>query len=207
MKCKQFLLALLAVLGMVGCKEKEPETYYVSQEMLMYCWFPNGSYWVYQEAGSGGWDSVYASEATHRMNVDNDELGYDYEGYGLTLTVQGKKRRQATIAWPTGSQGAHTLSETTEIYADSSGQQVDYVFFWDSRGRDTLASYPTTYIDRHWDSIVIHGTTYYDAIEVVTDLPAADWTFNLVWAKDIGIVRRFMVDGTIWELVRYHINR
>jgi hypothetical protein len=56
------------------------------------------------------------------------------------------------------------------------------------------------------DSIVIFGKTYYDAIEVAVDPPqAASHSHHIIWARNVGIVRRAMVDGTSWSLLRYQI--
>jgi hypothetical protein len=205
MKCKHLLLALLAVLGMVGCKEKEPETYYVSQEMLRYCWFPVGSHWIYEEASTPGlFDSVYVDAANEIVENDGDD--FKSELYSLTLKIFGKSRKQTTAAHPVGPNYEHVRSRTLESYSDSTGEYYDYVLFWDTRGLDTLAIYPSPYILRH-DTIVINGVTYFDAIEVITNPPqAADWTHNTVWVRHVGLVRRSLVDGTVWNLVRYHIE-
>ena len=205
MKNKHFIYILLAVLVFLACKDKTP-TYYVDKEMLRYCWFPEGSYWIYEEANTPGLlDSVYASDVTRRINQEPEE-DYKYEGFGMTLVVESKKRRQSTLAWP-GEQESETLSELTEFYSDAGGQQVDYLFFSHTRGLDTLTSYPTTIICNRLDTVNIHGKTYKDAIEVCIDPPSvADWTYNVIWAKDVGIIRRSMHNGIIWELVRYRIN-
>jgi hypothetical protein len=53
------------------------------------------------------------------------------------------------------------------------------------------------------EGIVILGKTYYDAVEIVTDPPqVADHSYEVVWARNVGVVRRVMVDGTSWALIR-----
>jgi hypothetical protein len=71
------------LLSMLGCKEKEPETYYVNQEMLKYCWFPAGSYWIYEEDSvPGSTDSVYITSRNSGIIEDEGE-DYPYEHYAL----------------------------------------------------------------------------------------------------------------------------
>jgi hypothetical protein len=206
MKLKHLFGLLTIVLFLFGCKEPEPETYYVNEEMLQYCWFPVGSYWIYEEANTVGlFDSVYVLDATNAV-LENDGDDFKSESYSLTLKILGKSRKQTTAAHPVGPNYEHVRSRTLESYSDSTGEYYDYILFWDTRGNDTLAIYPSPYIQRH-DTIVINGTTYYDAIEVITDPPqAADWTYNTVWVRHVGLVRRSLVDGTVWNLARYNIN-
>ena len=205
MKNKRFIYILLAVLIFVGCKDKTP-TYYVDKEMLRYCWFPEGSYWIYEEANTPGLlDSVYANDVSSRI-VNDEDSGYKYEAYTIILNVQEKRRIQSILAWP-GENESETLSELTESFSDPSGQQLDYLFFSHTSVLDTLTSYQTTIICNRHDSITIHGSIYLDAIEVcITPPQVADWTYNVIWVKDIGIVRRSLIDGKTWNLIRYHIN-
>jgi hypothetical protein len=201
-------LSILVICLTMGCKEREPKpTYYVSKEMLRYCWFPDGSYWIYEEGDStGDFDSVYSSEAATRITKDPEEA-YNWEGYGMALTIRGKYRYQSTIAWPSGVDGTHTLSEMFEFYSNSMVEEVDYVLYWDTQGPNTPFVYPTTQIVGRYDSMEIRGVVYHDVIEVATHPSAAEYTHNVVWAKDVGVIRRSIVDGTVWNLVRYHINR
>ncbi|MBK9450711.1 MAG: hypothetical protein IPN95_15150 [Bacteroidetes bacterium] len=203
-----FLFFLILFLAM-GCKEREPiPTYYVSKEMLRYCWFPNDSYWIYEEGDStGDFDSVYASHAGTQIYEDSEE-GYNWENYTLALTIRGRRRFQSTNAWLAGSDGSHTLSDMFEYYSDSTVEESDHVLFWDTRGLNTTFVYPATKVVGRYDSLEIRGVVYHDVIEVATDPPsAAEYTYNVVWAKDIGVIRRSILDGTVWNLVRYHINR
>ncbi len=205
MKTKFFFLILIAVLGMSACKERvEPKTYYVNQEMLRYCWFPVGSYWIYEaENSSGLTDSVYITN-TYQSILPDDGEGFQSERYGNGIVIQGKRFGQTRTAWPSSQDGTVTIM--VEGYSDSTGSESDHVFFWDENGSERLSYYPELQISNRWDSIVIQGITYYNAIEIATDLWAADWTYNIVWAKDVGVIRRTLVDGTSWELVSYHIN-
>ncbi len=193
----------------MGCKEREPKpTYYVSKEMLRYCWFPNDSYWIYEEGDSSGdFDSVYASHAGTQITKDPDDSGYNWENYTLALTIRGRRRFQSTNAWPSGVDGSHTLSEMIEYYSNSMVEESDYMLSWDTQGPDTPFVYVNTQIVGHYDSMEIRGVVYHDVIEVATHPLEADYTHNVVWAKDVGVIRRSIVDGTVWSLVRYHINR
>ena len=56
--------------------------------------------------------------------------------------------------------------------------------------------------------IELQGRKYFDIVDVQSTPPGSgSQTFRTVWVRNVGIVRRFMTDGTIWNLVRYHINQ
>jgi hypothetical protein len=208
MKSRHLLFIFLVILVLVSCKGKEDlPNYYVDAEILRYCWFPEGSYWIYQlDSSSTVFDSVYLSNGTRRL-IEAESNDYFFESYAYTLNVSGQSRRQAISALPLDPSGESILSELVESYSNSSVKQYDYLLFEYSGGGETLGIHPSPFKTHH-DSISIEGTTYFDALQVsVNPAQAADWTYDIIWVKDIGIARRSMRDGTTWNLIRYHINR
>ena len=205
-RIRHFIWNLTFALLILGCKEKELPTYYVSQEMLRYCWFPEGSYWIYEEDSTPGWfDSVYVSNPLHLIApVEGDD--FNSEGYSNDLVMSGLKFRQGSQAEPLNSTEGPSISYLSEFYSDSTGQVHDYLLFSSSNGTNQLPFHPSTSITGHLDSIVVHNKIYYDVIEITTSSNEAEFTILSLWAKDIGVLRRALKDGTSWSLVRYHIN-
>lgn len=206
MKLERLIFFWVSVLVFLGCKEKEPETYYVSQEMLRYCWFPAGSYWIYEEDSTPGWmDSVYVSNPLHVIEPVEGE-DYISEGFGNDIELRGLKFRQGSQADPGSIDGNVTISYVSEFYSDSGGQLHDYLLFMNSDGGNVLSKHSSTKRTNQFDSIAIHNITYFNAVEITTS-PAseADFTVASIWAKDIGVLHRRLKDGTSWSLVRYRI--
>ena len=206
MKASRWFWVWMLVLFVFGCKEKEPLTYYVNQEMLPYCWFPTGSYWIYQEEGTPGLtDSVYITNTWTEILPEEGE-GFQSERYGNGIMIQGKLFGQTRTAWP--SAAGENLSVTMMIEGHNGGSEIisDPVFFWDTDGSSVLSYYPDISAV-HQDSLTFWGNTYHDLIVVTRTPPqAADRTFETIWARGVGVIRRSMVDGTSWSLLRYHIN-
>jgi hypothetical protein len=203
------LLFVLVLCLATGCKEREPEpTFYVDQEVLSFCWFPMGSYWVYEEASMPGMlDSVYNSNPMHLI-VKSDGDNYASEGYSCDVKIRGLLVRQGASAEPKWAVDGPSVSYVSEFYSDSISEYHDYVLFKHSDGQNYFSFYPSTTIVQKADSIQILGVTYHDIVEVATSPQSmANFTQNVVWAKDVGVIRRSFVDGTVWNLVRYHINR
>ena len=196
------------ILVLLSCKGKEDiPVYYVDKEMLRYCWFPDGSYWIYQLEGSPTvFDSVSLASSISRL-VEAESNDYFFESYAYNLNVSGQNRRQAISALPLDRTGESMLFELIESYSNSSLEQHDYLLFEYSSGEETLGIHPAPF-KTHLDSMTIEGTTYFDVVQATVNPPqAADWTYDIVWVKDIGIVRRSMRDGNTWNLIRYHLNR
>ncbi len=206
MKIKQFLSVFLAILGLMGCKDDEPLTYYVNQEMLSYCWFPVGSYWIYQEEGTPSLtDSVYVTNTWMEILPDYGE-GFQMERYGNGLVMQGKLYGQSRTAWPSATFRDVTETVLDEGYSDSSEMVTDPIFFWDGMGSTVYSGYPEI-TSRQIDSLTFWGNTYHDLIVVTRTPPQnAERTYETIWARNVGVVRRSLRDGTNWSLLRYHIN-
>jgi hypothetical protein len=202
------LFALFTVLACEACKEPvELPTYYVDKAILRYAWFPDGSYWIYKERNSVDvFDSVYSLNA--RQGIDEVEgQNYQNETYGMTIIADGRYTHQVIFAIPTGTAEDPVLSELREIYSNASVEHNDYLLTFNPVGNETFGIFPFA-VQTHHDSMEVEGTTYYDVYEVdVTPSSNADWTHHIVWAKDVGIIQRFTIDGKEWNLVRHHINR
>jgi hypothetical protein len=199
--------SLIALLACQACKEPvELPTYYVDPAILRYAWFPDGSYWVYKERNSVDvFDSVYSFNAKQRID-EIDGQDYKSEGYGLTIIFNGRYTHQMIRAFPKDQKGSVIASELMESYSNASVEQYDYLLMLDPRDRDTFGIYPYA-VQTHRDSMKVEGETYYDIYEVdVTPASNADWTHHIAWAKDVGIIQRYTIDGKEWNLVRHHIN-
>lgn len=206
-KIHRFLITVLACMSMLGCKEKERPTFYVDPEILSYCLFPEGSYWVYQnESLQTLTDSAYLTNRRHSI-IDSEEEGIQADTYSYDLRFLGKSREVVITAAPGDSELESTVTLVSEFYSSSASQEYDYLLRSDSRNLDTVSVFPITYITTRLDSIQISGKTYHDVIEFETSPSgASDFTSKVTWAKGIGIVRRTLVNGEVWNVVRYRIN-
>ena len=80
-----------AVLVGYGCKEKEPPVVYLNPEILPYCWFETGSYWIYEEESTPGWlDSSYVTYHWVENTPDEANQGWEMEHYGNSLMLRGR---------------------------------------------------------------------------------------------------------------------
>lgn len=193
----------------IGCKEEPVPTFYVHQEMLPYCWFPNGGYWVYTDLTTPGrTDSNYTvGEPSISIIPDMDNVGYKSESYGIEMHYFGQNAGLSLFAYGYGPELEYTYTvvrEAIHVPDDSFG---DPTFFWDDDLPDTLAENAYVTVSARYDSIQIQGSTYYDAIEVAASSGSGVELFQrTIWARGVGVVRRSMTDGSVWELLRYEVR-
>lgn len=200
------IFLLLLSLLWLGCRRDKTPTIYVHKEMLPYCWFPNGGYWVYEDVTTPGvMDSTYAyGNSGVDIIPDAYRLGYEAEWYYVGYFSRGHAGWQGITSHAYGDDFEFSISLMEESFTDSAGEHRSTLLFWDEDSPDTLIMEAYLTIVVRLDSITISGTTYHDVIQS-TNSPAQE-TVEVIWARGVGIVRRTMADGTIWELVRYHIN-
>jgi hypothetical protein len=205
MDSKYIFLFLAVVVFMVGCKEKEPETYYVNPEMLRYCWFPVGSYWIYEEDSvPGSTDSVYI---TYRKSGVIEDEGYDYpyEHYAMEMEIFGQYHTHEISVHLGYDNATNTILE--ERNRDLPFDDTNILLFSNSNGENVLGTDYDGYSKEVLDSVPILGTVYYDVIKVwPNQLSGTLDTAASYWCRGIGLIRREVVGGNAWNLKRYEIH-
>lgn len=209
-------LPLLALL-LAGCPgDPEQKIAYVDPEILRYGWFPVGSYWVYEKDGvPGQLDSNYvvANKHTFELYDFDHHTGNTLEYEVFSTSIVEKTRTTHRRFYPVGFALEGSMSNYD--VEDSTKNPLIYYrdFFYFPSGKDFLEvgdlNDSTTIIIRitsRFTNLQIHGQTYPEAIEV-TSYPATQpyEIFSMVWVKDVGIVRKTYVDGSVWSLLRYDI--
>lgn len=191
----------------MGCKKKELPILYVKQEILPYCWFSVGSYWIYEEENTPGWiDSSFVKSRWTNIDPDESYEGYRAEYYGSTQVIRGKVFGQGRRSWPLSSDLASSYSVMSEAYTDTASNAFDYTLFWNPMNPSDFPGAPNTLTILHLDSVSVGNRVFYDVYDVGHEPQAfVAHSRRIVWARNIGVIKRVMADGTIWNLVRHHI--
>ncbi len=131
--------------------------------------------------------------------------GFQKERYGNGLVLQGKLFGQSRTAWPSATNEDVTETVFDYGYSDTSGMVTVLIFFRDGIGSTVYSGYPGI-TSRYVDSLTFWGNAYHDLIVLTRTPPQnADRTYETIWARNVGVVRRSLSDGTNWSLLRYHI--
>ena len=202
MKRLFFLSLLFLSLSAMWCK-KSDSTYYtpLSQDFLSYFAFPKGSWWVYKEINTGKTDSFYVTQ----YGIDNVyDKKADFHYQSLSYGLHGNKYQCTAGANPSidGTKFYYTQIFKGNDSFNSSSTRLFYPFEINRPTSDGVV------IKMLADSIAIQNNTYLDIC--ITDKSFAqpiDPIKSEYYCKNIGVIKRVYSDGTVWEVIKYHLNK
>lgn len=194
--------ALYLLLTAFGCgKEKIVPLYTVSPDFLAYCYFQKGSYWIYeQDSFPGSLDSVYVVNSSHdTIKEYNARPRYEYERFLYWYVMNGIK----LVVRIDNSGPDYFLLQMVET---DSVWNYSACHLFQRAGTDSIED-GLTKITGRFAAMTINRTVYHDLVQVTHfENTNGNPTREILFAKDVGVVRRSFWDGTTWSLKRYHIN-
>ena len=182
----------------------EKETYMVPESFKRYFYFPVGSWWVYKNQ-SGKLDTLtiqsISSEIadnfhSYKTNYEQIIIRYNSSRFGdffiftsATINFDGFSLCSASPAY---------FTELTDFAKTPKGEQK--------------AQNCSTEIE-WWieDTVIINNKNYYNVVvnKTTSTIPSfiEDYPIKGYFKEDIGLIKRELQNGEIWELVDYKINK
>ena len=190
---KKVLIIILAGLQFVftNCNDKPKPTVYLSQSTKDYCRFKESSWWVYKNQ-FGQKDSNYIFEFMDQM--------------------RGSKRTSKIFEGAEFKLGTSFYSDTFIFIIENNiltnvkieiGQTVG-MYYCDNKDTNKVVIFDSETIQLK-DTLEEYNN--FKKIKIFKVSATMD-RFNpliIYYAKNIGIIRKEMLDGTIWELENYHV--
>lgn len=183
---------------------KDPKpTYYMSEEFKDYVFFPEGSWWFYENQ-YGQKDSVYLFWKKTKIVKNSKTVEYNYEMFKQHLTSSfydslfgsGGAELAGTKQPSTYFEGS--LENETNVFPQFfTGKDVDYVLPLNNNLKYT----------QFQDSLKIFDNTFFyvKKFEII-DQEGQQQPKFIWYAKNVGVIKKEMFDSTIWKLKDYHIN-
>jgi hypothetical protein len=181
----------------------------MDQEFKDYCVFPVGSYWVYEDSASHAIDSISVFYSEITIMKKNNKQGYNSEN--LTLKTARTYTKDTTLAfsYPYSSlEGFYVLSEGVVF----NYTRTDFAKFFSIKDTGYVLNSSECSILKHesnLDSMVINTQKYYN-IKVFTNIffpnPPYAEEKRIFHSRKVGVIRRELNNGQVWNLIRYHIN-
>jgi len=212
MKFQFYLFCMLLLVSIVSCfkpNDIDKETAFLPEEFKAYTVFNEGTWWIYEDIHTGERDSSFVFSDTTFIK-DSDRISFMYER-NEQLTV----RRNDTIS--------------KEAFPSSRGLEEGYIYIYREGDYPNFSSFMyllTNPIDSVNQQIPVQGGAfiismsqtstiqnqlYSKTITVSFDGAVAEngnppWRIrSCTFAQNVGMIRIQYYDGTIWELVDYHI--
>lgn len=188
-----------------SCKKDEKPIVYIPLDttFLSYCAFPVGSWWSYKEINTGQRDSFYVTRTEqeairdHHSDLDYYKLIYHITNLNDTFYYSTKPFYFST----------YYTFVLYEIYNAYNGTHIAARFF-SPYNNDTLYNYGCLYLKMSIDTMTINGHLY-NNIKVMEN--KASTYGNKIkteyYCKNVGVIRKELFNGEIWEIKNYHINQ
>lgn len=184
---KLFIIFLVAIFALVGCKKNKPQPdpnapyYQFSAEGLSYIQLPINSHFIYRDSVTGFHDSVVVvTSAVDKVYVPtqgtifNGNFAYYHQVYTLKM--------KSTLSSDTWFSGTASSTSSDLFTFDTYHNSMKYAVF----------IYPVT--SRLITSMVVEGKVYlnveqYD-FEHISAIDAENISVVYYWAKGVGIIKR-----------------
>jgi hypothetical protein len=200
-----------------SCEGKYGPFVPMPKEFKSYTVFPKESYWIYRDSASMLLDSINQYDTySGRLGSDWNSY-YEYEDWILyyNSSRQLNKSIQRRSSLSQFREGDHLKNFSYVLYEDvqQSGVYAFYAVYFDC---DTLKSafqysddVEVTYI-KLLSNITI-GSNVFTNVKVFEQsklLPGSPTTLThrVFIAPNVGIIRRELFNGEVWELQKYFIN-
>ena len=200
MKVPPFSLILILFLFTGGCCQ-HAETYSVPESFKQYFYFPEGSYWVYKNQ-SEAYDTLTLLSTDSRIENMHSESCDKYE----KITINYNSSNFSKINLSTTYISFFMLCELNKNYFT---ELTDFAKYTNGEQKAQSCS-----SDIEWwieDTIVVNNKNYYDVVvnKTTSFIPPSisDFPIKGFYKENIGLIKRELQNGEIWELIDYKINK
>jgi hypothetical protein len=196
-----FILILFLFIG--GCCQ-HAETYNVPASFKQYFYFPTGSWWVYK-------NQFEAFDTLRILNINSEKKEMHTEAcdkYEL-LTVSYLSSYVGLLEITTHTKSDFfTLCENTSPH-NYFTELTDFGKYTNGEQKAQSCS-----SDIEWwveDTVVVNNKIYNDVVvnKTTSYIPPSisDFPIKAYFKENIGLIKRELQNGEIWELIDYKINK
>ena len=206
MKKNWLCLLCIVLVVLISCeKDPPPEktSYFMDEEFLDHTIFKPGSWWVYEKDTMTPTDSVYVikSEVT---NMSHDSVDYNWQRSVMefksslnndTITSLGDLVEESFTYYSKQKRSGNPSSEVLDFF---SLKPVGYIL--DLSG--SLKMKYDTVRDVLVDSLPYTNVKIFQNLVTPSNpkLPRELW-----YAKNVGLVRKELFNGEVWNLTKYNV--
>lgn len=219
---KQFAFIIICGMAVLDSCHQDPipspqpsnTTYWIPREVKDYCYFKEGSYWIYQDSATGQLDSVYVYYAANGLdtlhNQDYNGL-YDWFDCKMMSSFDNYTYEHWYHATYMSTHPNRAMCYRDKYRpGDDAGETIiiDYPFVIGQNCYPVGSGTVTTV--GFLDSMIVDQIFYHNVDILSQSDDATMNTGHSVYylSKNIGIIRKEKPDSNIvWNLLRYQINQ
>jgi hypothetical protein len=200
-------IPILLTVGFGSCDKENYPTYRMEADFKDYVLFPVGSYWVYNQEGNIRRDSIYLFNQIVSMNETRKIYRFNYEQfvqnmsssyYKDTLVGAGGAEKDGDLICFLYTEGflSTSLERNLQFYTKHDpGSTLDFTESMRVKYTETLNTYSVNG-HQYNDVKVFESTIIRDAL----------MTRKIYYARGVGVIRKELFNGQVWNLQRYKVN-
>lgn len=209
------VMGLSIILGLQSCKPDDsnpidPRYFKAPQEVLDYCYFKEGSYWIYRDSVSGQRDTVYVISSNFDTLINNNEGVTEYYDIFLVTTYSSFDKYNVNIRLqdrPWLVTGAPIVFYTKYKPGDVKGTTVHHFYPYKVGSINYGTSDIITLIDTKPKYDILQNSFNSTLIYQHSKDPNYDYSSTVIYqAKNIGTIKKVIkAKNQVWELIEYNI--
>jgi hypothetical protein len=204
------LLAMPLMANYSSCKKKpERAIYNTSKEFKDYVLFKTGSYWIYKLEGAvTNTDTNTLIKTELQLVKDARTIGYDFE----KLLMHSKRTYSHDTLIIFGGalfKGTHGVDYYEEL--STTNLNAADIHYFDGKAKGSIVEIYANRRTKYSDSLAnytIEGKTY-PSVKVFDMLdqgyPATP--AKVYFAKNVGIIRKELWNGQVWNLIKHQVSQ
>ena len=192
-------------------KCSDANTIKLPKDMLDFFYFKRGTYWVYQKDSTDQIDSVWVVD--DNMGTEDPKSakqdcgcgqGKCYQTAGCVFNSTESVKANRTLLKYEFFYNIIDLkglqSNVSETYWDGARNYATYIY---SNNGKFIPNPNCTESDINF--ITIKGFQFNDCMQLQYDKNRLNWYKNIIYSRNIGMIKYLKYDNTTWQLVRYKI--
>lgn len=200
-----------------GCKPEEKSTVCTNENIVRYpkdavnrFYFKDSSYWIYEDITNGLFDSIWVYEDSYEVrSIEEISLaskGKCYEGFTMKYKSMIGKGFNVILNCNGPLYGTDYKNERFNI------KFYDEKFYFNDaigmNGNDYIKFDPQYGNVQLLDSLIVNGIKYDNVLSNLNYNSIEPYQFlESYYAADIGLIKYKLRNGSIWNLIRYKINK
>jgi len=187
-----------------------PRVFKAPQEVIDYCYFKEGTYWIYRDSVSGQYDTVSVISSNFDTLTNTNDGVKEYYDIFLVTTYSSYDKYNENIrlqARPWLITGAPIVFYIKYKPGDSKGSTFYHFYPYEIGKMYSIANDKITILNTQ-NSLFVGSNTFLNIVAFAHSKdPNYGYSATIIYqAKNIGIIKKVITaKNQVWELINYNI--
>lgn len=203
------LILVLFVVQSISCEQTQHPTFRMNSDFKDFVLFPVGSHWIYGQDGNTNRDSIYLSSQNMTINETRRAYPFNFEQFQQSMYTSFYDDSLLGFGGAVSYEDTSVCFVFTEGYLSNS-QERNLQFYTRHKVGTTLQlteATGATYLDS-LSNYTVNGIKYSDVrVFECPDFRGPLMTKKIYYARGVGVIRKELFNGQVWNLLRYKVSQ